>query len=44
MFDVEVIDYTTSTRFINFRICASSGNPVIYNSSVPISVAYLIFL
>ena len=52
MFDMEVIDYTTSTSFINFRICASSGNPVIYNNSVPVlrgrffcaSIAYLVTL
>ena len=50
---MEVINYTTPTRFINFRIYASSGNLVIYNSSVPVlrgrnffcaSVAYLVFL
>ena len=48
-----VIDYTAPTRLINFRIYASSGNPVIYNNNVPVlrgrnnfcaSIAYLIFL
>ena len=47
-----MIDYTAPTRLINFRIYASSGNPVIYNNNVPVlrgrnnfcaSVAYLVF-
>ena len=31
-----VIDYTALTCLINFRICASSGNPMICNNSVPV--------